>query len=262
MEQPALSTNIPSAWYADFFTYLPNEFWRRVAAPQWTAVEVAFVEARLGLAAGSRILDVPCGSGRHSLALAARGHRVTGVDLSAEALDHARRAAAGQAAAGQQAAVTFEHRDMRDLTPLGVFDAAVCLGNSFCYFDPAGTREFVAALAAAVRPGGGLVIDVGAAAETVLPGFTGEPRTMRTGDITVKTTFEYDVTASQLISHHQFTQGSRILHASAVHHVWTSGQLGELLMEAGFVDLSRYGAPDGAPFAVGSGRLLLVARKQ
>ncbi|CAO5227084.1 SAM-dependent methyltransferase [Frankia sp. AgKG'84/4] len=252
-----MSTNIPSAWYADFFTYLPNEFWRRVAAPEWTAVDVAFVEARLELAAGSRILDVPCGSGRHSLALAAHGHRVTGVDLSAEALDHARRAAAGQ-----QAAVTFEHRDMRDLTQLGVFDAAVCLGNSFCYFDPVGTREFVAALAAAVRPGGGLVIDVGGAAESVLPGFTGEPRTMRTGDITVETTFEYDATASQLISHHQFTQGSRILHASAVHHVWTSGQLGELLTEAGFVDLSRYGDPDGAPFAVGSGRLLLAARRK
>jgi len=42
----------------------------------------------------SRIIDVPCGSGRHTLALAARGHRVTGVNISTEAIGYARRAAA------------------------------------------------------------------------------------------------------------------------------------------------------------------------
>ncbi|MCK9894799.1 cyclopropane-fatty-acyl-phospholipid synthase family protein [Frankia sp. AgB32] len=252
-----MSTNIPSAWYADFFTCLPNEFWRRAATPEWTAADVAFVETRLGLAAGSRILDVPCDSGRHSLALAARGYQVTGVDLSAEAIGNARRAAASR-----QAAVTFEHRDMRDLAPLGVFDAAVCLGNSFCYLDPAGTRAFVAALGRAVRPGGGLVIDVGGAAESVLPGFTSAPRTMHTGDITVESTTEYDVATSRLLSHYRFAQGSRSLDATAVHHVWTSGQLGALLAEAGFVDLSRHGDPDGTPFVVGSGRLFLVARRE
>ena len=62
---------------------------------------------------------------------------------------------------------------MRDV-PADGFDAAVCMGNSFGYLDLAGTRAFVAALAAAVRPGGGLVIDYNAAAESILPGYTGE----------------------------------------------------------------------------------------
>jgi cyclopropane fatty-acyl-phospholipid synthase-like methyltransferase len=62
---------VSSTWYEDFFTELPNEFWRRVTAPEWTASDVAFIEGRLGLARGSRILDVPCGSGRHTVALTA-----------------------------------------------------------------------------------------------------------------------------------------------------------------------------------------------
>lgn len=55
---------------------------------------------------------MPCGSGRHSVELARRGHRVTGVDLSAEAIGHARRAAAGLD-------VEFVHADMREIPPAG-----------------------------------------------------------------------------------------------------------------------------------------------
>ncbi len=42
------------------------------------------------LPAGSTVLDVACGSGRHMAWLAAHGHRVCGVDRSAEALESAR----------------------------------------------------------------------------------------------------------------------------------------------------------------------------
>ena len=142
-----MSQHISSTWYTDFFTELPNEFWRRAASPAMTSADIDFIESRLALAPGSRILDVPCGSGRHSIALAQRGHRVTGFDISSEAIDHARRTAAD---AGLD--VGFELADMREIPGSGSFDAALCLGNSFGYLDIDGTREFVAALAGAVRP--------------------------------------------------------------------------------------------------------------
>ena len=150
---------------------------------------------------------------------------------------------------------------MRELPGSGSFDAALCLGNSFGYLDIDGTREFVAALARAVRPGGGLVIDFNATAETVLPGFTGEPRSFRTGDILVDATTEYDATASRLISHYAYTRGAEQLSTTAIHHVYTSAHIGQLLSEAGFVDIQRFGGPDGSPYALGSGRLLLVAQR-
>ena len=187
-----MSQHVPSAWYADFFTELPNEFWRRAVPPEATSAEIDFVEERLGLTPGSRVVDVPCGSGRHSIALAERGHTVTGLDISAEAIEHARRTAKS---AGVD--VDFRLAEMREVPPDG-FDAAVCMGNSFGYLDPEGTRTFVAALAAAVRPGGGLLVDFSAAAESVLPGFTGEDRTMNVGDISVAATTEYDVAHSRL----------------------------------------------------------------
>ena len=249
--------HVPSDWYARFFTELPNEFWRRAVPPQATTAEIDFVGSRLGLHPGSRVLDVPCGSGRHALALAARGHRVTGVDISTEAIGHARRSAA---AAGLDVALRVG--EMRDLPRDASFDAAVCLGNSFGYLDLTGLREFVAALAGAVRPGGGLVVDTSTAAESLLPGLEdGAPRDMVTGDITVTGSNDYDVAGSRLLSRYVFTRGAEVQRVTALHHVFTSAHLGELLVDGGFTDVARYGGPDGAPFGLGSGRLLLTARR-
>ncbi|MEU4835435.1 class I SAM-dependent methyltransferase [Streptosporangium sp. NPDC023615] len=251
-----MSHDSSSAWYADFFTELPNEFWRRAVPPEATEAEADFVERHLGLRPASRVLDSPCGSGRHTLALAARGHRLTGVDISAEAIGYARRAAAE---AGLDVALHLA--DMRDVPRDGSFDAALCMGNSFGYLDLAGTREFVAALAAAVRPGGGLVVDFNATAESVLPGYRSEPRRMETGDIVMTGTVRYDTARSVLLSEYRFSRGAEVFESTALHHVYTSAHLGHLLTEGGFTDVERFGGPDDAPFEVGSGRLMLTARR-
>ena len=149
---------------------------------------------------------------------------------------------------------------MREVPPDG-FDAAVCMGNSFGYLDPEGTRTFVAALAAAVRPGGGLVVDFSAAAETILPGFTGEDRTMTRGDITVAATTDYDVAHSRLVSGYRFTGGAEEVAVTALHHVLTCAQIDDLLTRRASSTSRYYAGPDGEPFRLGSPRLLLTARR-
>ena len=83
------------------------------------------------------------------------------------------------------------------------------LGNSFGYLD---IDDAAFALARAIRPGGGLVIDFNCTAETVLPRFTGGPRTMRTGDILVEIGHRADVAGSRLIGHYAFTRGASTQH--------------------------------------------------
>ena len=243
-------------WYADFFTELPNEFWRRAAPPESAEADIDFVERQLGLSPGSRIVDVPCGSGRHSLASAARGHLVTGIDISSEAIAHARRAATD---AGLD--IDLAVADMRDIPRGRTFDAAICMGNSFGYLEIDGVRQFLAGVAAAVRPSGGMVIDFNAAAETILPGFRGEPRMMQTGDITVQATTEYDVAGSRLISGYHFIRGSQETRVTAIHHLYTCAHLAQLLSDAGFTDVALHGGTDGEPYELGSPRLLVTARR-
>jgi SAM-dependent methyltransferase len=252
-----MTANVPADWYTDFFTELPNEFWRRAVPPEATASEVDFVCTRLGLAPRSRVLDVPCGSGRHTIALAARGHTVVGVDISTEAVGHARRAAAD---AGLD--VDLVVAEMRDIPTDGSFDAAICMGNSFGYLDLDGLNEFVTALAAAIRPGGGLVVDFSAAAESVLPGFGDDrPRDTTVGDITVSGSNTYDVEGSRLLSFYRFRRGTQEVEVTALHHVYTVAALRRLLTDHGFTGIEQYGGPDGEPFTVGTGRLLLTAHR-
>ena len=137
----------------------------------------------------------------------------------------------------------------------------VCLGNSFGYLELDGLREFAAALAGAVRHGGGLVVDFASAAESVLPGYRAEPRTMRTGDITVLATGEYDVAGSRMFSRYRFTRGEEELDVTAIHHVYTVAQLVDLLSGNGFTEFDLFAGPGGEPYGIGSGRLLLTARR-
>lgn len=55
-----------------------------------TRAEVEFMLDLFKLPAGSTILDLGCGTGRHAIALAEKGFRVTGVDLSAGMLAQAK----------------------------------------------------------------------------------------------------------------------------------------------------------------------------
>lgn len=87
-----------------------------------TVREVDFLLEELDLPRGCSILDVGCGTGRHSIELAKRGYAVTGLDLSSGML--ARAAAAAKAANVQ---VDWVHSDATRFSFAGRFDAAICL---------------------------------------------------------------------------------------------------------------------------------------
>lgn len=84
--------------------------------------EVDFLESELGLTPGSHILDVGCGAGRHSVELARRGYRVTGLDFSAGMLAEARNNAR---TAGVE--VTWVHADATQFTSKQRYDGAICM---------------------------------------------------------------------------------------------------------------------------------------
>jgi len=87
-----------------------------------TVREVDFLLEELGLPMGGSVLDVGCGTGRHSVELAKRGYVVSGLDLSSEMLSRAKDAAD---AAGVH--VEWIRSDATRFSFPGKFDAAICL---------------------------------------------------------------------------------------------------------------------------------------
>jgi SAM-dependent methyltransferase len=136
-----------SFWEA-FYTHLFTEE-RMAAAPG----EVERLLALAGVQAGAA-LDLCCGPGRHSLALAQRGFAVTAVDRSRFLLDKARERAAGTA-------MEFVEADMREFAREGAFDLAINLFTSFGYFEtPEEDLRALRNVRTSLKPGGVFVIDV------------------------------------------------------------------------------------------------------
>lgn len=124
-----------------------------------TLAEVEFFLGLFPLAKGARILDVGCGTGRHSIELAKRGFQVTGLDLSSGMLDVAK----GKA---QDARVEVEwiHGDATNFTVDKPYDAAMCVcEGAFGLIgsdDDPETHDLnvLKCTAAALRTGGGFLL--------------------------------------------------------------------------------------------------------
>lgn len=96
--------------------YMENVFTKN------TLAEVDFIIEELKLSPGSRILDMGCGTGRHSVELAKRGYSVTGVDLSSGMLAQAR-----EAASRVGVEVEWIQADATQFKSDSLYDAAICL---------------------------------------------------------------------------------------------------------------------------------------
>lgn len=137
--------------------YLRNSF------TKGTAQELGFLIEALALEAPMRVLDVGCGPGRHSLALARRGFHVVGVDCSEEFI-----ALAHDAAAEESLTARFEVADVRDLAYDGEFDAAICLcQGGFGLVGGHDEIEVFERIVRSVRPGGAVAISAFSAAFAV-----------------------------------------------------------------------------------------------
>jgi SAM-dependent methyltransferase len=144
--------DVRSDWYEGWFEgdWLDE---LAVRPDEKTGAEVDFVSEKLELEAGARILDLACGHGRHTVELARRGHRLTGVDFSPRSLELARAAAGGLD-------VDFVLEDMRKIDFEGEFDAVINLFTAFGYFDAeAENQDVLTRVARALRPGGRFLID-------------------------------------------------------------------------------------------------------
>lgn len=99
-----------------------------------------------------KVLDLACGKGRHSIYLNEKGFDVTGVDLSAQNIAHARQF--------ENDRLKFDIHDMREVYAQEEFDFVLNMFTSFGYFENESENEkAICAAAESLKPGGFLLID-------------------------------------------------------------------------------------------------------
>ena len=108
-------------WYEQLFVNYSQTYDKEIFT-QGTLQEVSFIEKEISYDKTISILDLGCGTGRHSVELAKRGYKVTGIDLSADQLKAAR-----EKAKKEKVSVNFIQMDARKLELTEKFGLVIML---------------------------------------------------------------------------------------------------------------------------------------
>jgi ubiquinone/menaquinone biosynthesis C-methylase UbiE len=129
---------MPQEWWESGFDRNYIKIYSGMIDESVTNRQVVFIKKILKLKKGSKILDLACGYGRHSILLAKSGFAVTGFDYSETLLSVARKEARKQSVTTR-----FIQGDMRTLHLDERFDAVINLFTSFGYFKNKSDDELV-----------------------------------------------------------------------------------------------------------------------
>lgn len=214
-----------------------------------------FIEQALQLEPGDRVLDVPCGEGRLSRAMARRGYRPGGLDLNAGLLREAARAARVG-----KLEMELKRGDMRKIPWRGRFKGAFCWWGSFGYFDEAGNLAFLKSVLRALKPGGRFLLDCHSA-ETLFPHFA-DRQWIEEAGTTALLENRYNAETARVEMDWTFLKdGRRRTRRHSSIRIYTLRELSELAWRAGFGDVYAFGNLDGEAFGLGAPRLLFLAEK-
>lgn len=251
----ALQNHEDEAWWSAFF----RGPWEHLQLPGYpeerTRAEVEFMISVLELQPGVRMLDIPCGEGRHSIELARRGFQVTGLDFNPNAI-----AAAMKRAAEAGVEPFFLTGDMRELDATEEYDAAVCFFGSFGYFSDDDNLDFARRVARALRPGGRFLLDLHVT-ESIYPSFKERDWfwIRKEPPLRVLEERRLDLDSGRLESTWTFAgEGETVSRRTSIR-VYGYRELQSLLRSAGFSRFQAFETGRMEPFRLGSSRLSLVA---
>jgi ubiquinone/menaquinone biosynthesis C-methylase UbiE len=219
--------------------------------------EVAAVLDLLGLPDGARVLDLPCGWGRHTLLLPEAGQDAFGADLSVDLLRRAVRGARGAGLPSRFAASDVRELPFRDAS----FDAVLNLFTSLGLF--LDDREDIRALAEAhrvLRPGGQFLLESMHRDDVVCTYAERDRWTLPNGiEVRVRRRFN-PVTgiSEEKLRWRRGEEGGEKSHALKLR---TATEIDGLLRAAGFDEIRYYGDWTGEQLRYDSPRVIAVARK-
>ena len=243
-------------WFDD------DSFWRELYPFMFPEKRVADADEQVAKALaltkppGKSVLDLCCGPGRCSIALAKKGFRVTGVDKTTYLLNKAR-------AKAKAARVNIEwvREDMRDFVRPASFALVLSMFTSFGYFDDRQDDMTVLQnMFTSLQPGGACLIEVlgkerlakilQPTISTVLPG----------GTLMVERHEIFD-DWTRVRNEWLLIRGGRTKSFNFHHTIYSGQELRDRMERVGFVAVTLHGSLDGDAYGPNAERLVTIGHK-
>jgi SAM-dependent methyltransferase len=239
-----------------------DEFWLAFAPfmfdegrVEGTPEEVDKIHTLLEVEQGANILDMGCGPGWHSLELARRGYRITGIDVTMPFLELAR-----QRAKEAGLDIAFHHADMRTYQRANHFDAALSLFTSFGYFEaPEENRQVLSNICHSLKSGGQFVLQF-MGKEVLARIFVERDWVEKDGAFHLQ---ERSVSKnwSWMQNRWILLKGGKALEYKIGHWIYSAAEITQMLQDVGFSTVKIYGSLDGDAYDIKAQQLVAVAQK-
>ena len=241
-------------------TLTDEEFWKEfknlLFAEEKLESSKDEIEKIIGLAdleQGSKILDMPCGVGRHSVELQKKGFEVVGVDKTSEYIEDAR----DEDDSGE---IEFIRRDMKDFRRENSFDVILNWWNSFGYFeDRKDDRQMLENIHRSLKKDGMLVMDLWSKELAAMNNFSSHWTEVKG---------IYNLEKGRPKDNWKKVQRTwiKVEKGKTVKYTWeqrlySASELEKLLKKVGFSEVNFYGNVEGDEFNEDADRLVVVADK-
>lgn len=221
-----------------------------------TKEEIDDIIKMLDIQPKADILDLGCGKGRHSLELARRGYKITGLDRTSKYINEAR-----TAARSESLEVDFIQADMRSFIKKYSFDYVINLFTSgLSYFeDIEEDKRVIENVYESLRSNGRFIVQT--MGKEVLARIFQKRDWIEQDGVLLLQERNIERDWSWINNRWILIKDGKKVEYRVTHRLYSASELSELMINCGFVDIKVYGDLKGGPYDNSARRLIIVANK-
>ena len=245
-------------WFDDFFGSDYLNIYSENFDSKRTLKEVNFVIKILGLTPKTKLLDLCCGQGRHSIELALRDINVFSQDLVQEYLDIAKKDAESK-----NVEISTVCSDMKSIPFESEFDAIINMFTAFGYLSSKeDDLDVLKEMNKALKPGGKILIDTLNREWVILNNIEREWRQDKNGTLVIENRFFNLETSRNHVSFKLVSPEGKIKKLDG-HKIrlYTLTELIQMLNEANFIFEAAYGDYNSSNYQKESRRMIIIGGK-
>ncbi|HJW15807.1 MAG TPA: methyltransferase domain-containing protein [Flavisolibacter sp.] len=239
-----------------FFNSVYKDVWKKLIPNGLTEAEVDFIMEIAGLQQGDRVLDIMCGYGRHSIELAKREVSVTSIDNLNDYIEEIKAKALEQnlpVRAFQAGVLEVELDDN--------YDAIICMGNSFSFFNKEETSQILRKLANSLKSEGILIINSWMIAEIALKHFK-EKDWHQVGEYKYLLDYKFHFLPNRIESEQTIVSTDGTVDVlKGIDYIFSLDELESMFRAAGLRTKELFSTPRKRNFVLGDGRVYIVVEK-
>lgn len=220
-----------------------------------TKKECDFIVKTCTLPPQSRILDLACGHGRHSVYLASQEHLLTGIDLSPAFIEYGR-----EQAAKQNLNIDFQVGNMLEIDFQEQFDSLLLLFNSFGFLDKTDGLKLLQKMRAAIKPKGKIFVDI-KNRDSILTEITDCQITEKGQDLMIDR-LDFDPKSGTTTNRRIYIKDGQRYDTPFTMQLYNYSEFAAMVEQSGLQIVQTFGNWQGGPFDRTSRRLIaLLGRK-